>query len=894
MKIFTPLKNGRLKFYTIFIILCSSIYSTAQVIRPYNQIYSNSLKGGHIMFGNTSMRMDSANGDELLYRMNDYGNYANGTTSQYGNDNSNMQFVDIDGGGTPVSLVSYGSSWNYSNANSQPAGWPNVTTLAGGPGSAPLGYGPTGGVNTTLTDRRTYYFTKTINFDPADHDKFIFELNLDDGAVVYVNGIEVGRINMNVGTPDYNTDAMGDIEPETITSFTVPSGAPFVNGNNTIQVEVHTSASNESGTDDLFFDLQLTGSGLNPTFNSSSADLVLPAGTNTIKYARLYWGGRITSGMSGADNINLRTILIRKGNAGPYTTGIAPSGQVDKASAAAIYTDSAYQSYVDITGFISSNGAGTYTVANVTAATGSRNSGGFYAGWSIVVVYENPTSTYSSVRIYDGFLQVYSGGNVTTQSITLTGLNAPSTPLNSSDAYMTTMAWEGDANLAASVINPDGDFMKLNNITVTNAHNPATNFWNGTITENGVDVTTKFPNYINQFGLDLDETDVGTGFGIVPNATQATVEFGTEADQYFPSVFAFTMKTKEPSIFIDKAVSDAIPPFHALTTNEILTYTLSGSNVGIGAAYKCTVIDTIPSNVTFVSGSLEVLASPGGIVGSKTDNAGDDVAFKGTVGSKTYVKFYIGTGATSSEGGVLESGENYSVRFKVITPAIASQVTTVANLVRIMGEGISGDQYVDDATAIIGPEGGSLAVKMSSFNVFKENGNAVLRWTTVSEDNNDHFEVEQSFDGINFYKVGTIAGNGTSQLVNNYQFINILYNNAVSVVYYRLKIYDRDDNISLTKIIALRLSGEEKINQLNIYPNPFVHNIKIQLHSDNDQISTIRIVNISGQVAIKRSIGLQAGENIIVLKDLEVLPKGTYTVEVQTQSGTQTQRIIKN
>ena len=34
-----------------------------------------------------------------------------------------------------------------------------------------------------------------------------------------------------------------------------------------------------------------TGNG-RVTFNSSSADLILPSGTNTIKFARLYWGGR--------------------------------------------------------------------------------------------------------------------------------------------------------------------------------------------------------------------------------------------------------------------------------------------------------------------------------------------------------------------------------------------------------------------------------------------------------------------------------------------------------------------------------------------------------------------------------------------------------------------------
>lgn len=870
-----------------------SIILSAQVIRPYTQIYSNSLKGGHTMFGNTVMHIADANGAVQLNQMNDYGSYSNGTTSQYGNDGSNMQFVDVDGGDLSTTLVPFGSSWNYSDASAQPAGWPNVSTLPGGPGAAPLGYGPTGTVATSLTDRRTYYFTRTVNFNPANYDNIIFGVNLDDGAVIYVNGTEVGRINMPNGTPTYTTNSSNNTEPETITNFTVSAGSPFVNGNNVIQVEVHTSSNNESGTDDLFFDLQMLGVTTDLTFNSSSADLVLPAGTNTIKYARLYWGGRIKSGMGGADNINLRTIQIRKGNSGAYTTGIAPTGQVDK-TATTTGTDSVYQSYVDVTSFIASNGAGTYTVANIKSATGSVNNGGNYAGWSIVVVYENPNATYSSVRIYDGYLQVYSGGNITTQSITLSGLNAPNTPLSSSDAYMTAMAWEGDADLATSSNNPDGDFIKLNNVVVSNAHNPATNFWNGTVTKNGADVTTKFPNYVNQFGLDLDEMEVGTGYGIAPNATQATVEFGTEADQYFPSVFAFTMKTKEPSIFIDKAVSDALPPYQDLTTNEILTYTLSGSNVGVGAAYNCTIIDTIPSNVTYVPGSLEVVSSPGGITGIKTDNTGDDVAFKDIAGSKTYVKFYIGTGATSSQGGVLQSGESYSVKFKVITPAVANQVTSVANLVRITGEGISGDQYVDDATAIIGPQGGPLPVKMSLFTIVRDNGNALLKWTTANESNCDHFEVDQSFDGINFTKIGSIAAKGNSSSLNNYQFSNLLLNNAAGIIYYRLKVFDKDANVYVTKTIALRLNSMEMIKQFTVYPNPFVSNVKMQLYSDKDEMSTIKIYNIAGQVVVNRSVELQTGDNIVVLKDLESLAKGTYTVEIQTQNSTQTKRIIKN
>lgn len=67
-------------------------------------------------------------------QMNDFstsgtGNYTFGRTSAFGNDNSNTQFVDVDGILT-TSIIATGASWNYSTANSKPASWPN-TVVAG-------------------------------------------------------------------------------------------------------------------------------------------------------------------------------------------------------------------------------------------------------------------------------------------------------------------------------------------------------------------------------------------------------------------------------------------------------------------------------------------------------------------------------------------------------------------------------------------------------------------------------------------------------------------------------------------------------------------------------------------------------------------------------------------
>ena len=337
------------------------------------------------------------------------------------------------------------------------------------------------------------------------------------------------------------------------------------------------------------------------TMNSSSADLVLPAGTNTIKLARLYWGGRVRDWDFDLSVKSNRTIKIRKGTTEKYSDVTALG--LDKTPISNTWGYTEYQAYADITDFVKNNGAGTYEVGNVPLSTGSIDNGGNHGGWSIVVVYENSNESYKSVRVYDGFQQVYNGGNSTTTTVTLTGLDVPSGTMEANDAKMGVVAWEGDANLT-------GDFLKINDNIFSNATNPSDNPWNGTVTDNGNHVTTKNPNYTNQMGIDIDMFNVGSGYGILPNANSVTLQFGTEQDQYYPGVFTFSIKMKDPTITLDKTVTDANNN-HLAESGETLTYTLKGANSGVGNANYVVVSDTLPSTITYKPGTLKVISSPG-------------------------------------------------------------------------------------------------------------------------------------------------------------------------------------------------------------------------------------------------------------------------------------------
>jgi uncharacterized repeat protein (TIGR01451 family) len=625
------------------------------------------------------------------------------------------------------------------------------------------------------------------------------------------------------------------------------------------------------------------------TLNSSSADLILPSGNNNIRFARLYWGGKINSSVITASPDTLRKIKICKGNSGNYNSLTALSANVDQF--AVTTTETAYQSFIDITSFINSNGSGTYTVADLPVTTGISSNGGRYGGWCIVVAYENLTQPYNSVRLYDGFAQVYNSGTTSYLTINLTGLNVPSTPLLSDEAVMGTMAWEGDANLGASTTNPEGDFIKINNITVSNYANPATNFWNGSISRGGSFVSTKNPNYSNQMGIDIDEVNVGIGYNIAPNASSVTVQFGTEADMYFPSIFTFCIRVKDPTITLSKTVADANNNGY-VESNEILTYTLSGNNQGSGSSYNTVVVDSLPSNVTYVSGSLEVVNAAGVASGIKTDAQDADQAFFGTNGSRSYVKFFIGNGANGTTGGELPSGAegNYELKFKVKAALIPG---TIVNTAHVYGNSVVGDLFTDDGTAVIGESGAPTSVKLSAFTAtLLTNTSSILKWTTQNEFNNDFFEIERSDDGIHFISRGKVNGNGTTSLVHTYDFNDNLNTNS-PIVYYRLRIVDTDGKYGFSKVIAIRIKGTTKLEQFEVFPNPFISDVKISLSSSSDVNASFRILSFEGKELLKRNLDVQKGDNIIVLRDLGLLPPGSYILEVKTGDNTFIRKIVK-
>lgn len=167
-------------------------------------------------------------------------------------------------GGT-VSLVAAGAQWSFLDDGSDAGtAWrePGFDASAWNTGAAELGYGDTDevtliGFGPDANNKfPTTYFLHEFNVPALNQNAgLLLRLKRDDGAAVYINGVEVSRDNLAVGAA-FDDLAIGVTGGDDETTFfeSVISPSALVTGTNVIAVEVHQAGVDSS---DLSFDLEL-------------------------------------------------------------------------------------------------------------------------------------------------------------------------------------------------------------------------------------------------------------------------------------------------------------------------------------------------------------------------------------------------------------------------------------------------------------------------------------------------------------------------------------------------------------------------------------------------------------------------------------------------------------
>lgn len=367
------------------------------------------------------------------------------------------------------------------------------------------------------------------------------------------------------------------------------------------------------------------------TWNSSSAnfDFAVEPGVNPnctqILYAGLYWTGRANNGGTAGNTVDATRFYNGNMENRTFTKnhiklkfGTDSYQNITGNFIANPPTDyyQIYSCYADVTGYVQSKGAGTYTVADMALVQGNADGVGYFGCWSMVVVYQNSKMKTKNIAIFQGHA-FNSTNNIV--DIPIVGFQA----VQSGDVNVKLgfMAGEGDRDLI-------GDYAKIQELnsgtfkSLSHSGNSTSNFFNSSINTGG---NARNPSYLNNYGIDVamfyldngNDNDPGTPpvNNVIGNGQTSTIiRVGTTSDIYTMSVLVFGVDAYQPETdeIIKLTAIDGNPPVvpYTCTPGQELTYCVDIKNVGTEPVKNYKLSVPIPSNTDYVTNSVTATVHP--------------------------------------------------------------------------------------------------------------------------------------------------------------------------------------------------------------------------------------------------------------------------------------------
>lgn len=178
-----------------------------------------------------------------------------------------------------------------------------------------------------------------------------------------------------------------------------------------------------------------------------------------------------------------------------------------------------------------------------------------------------------------------------------------------------------------------------------------------------------------------------------------------------------------------------------------------------------------------------------------------------------------------------------------------------------------------------------LPLTLTDFEVSLRNGVSNLVWKTETEVEVKGFEIERSFDGVDFQKIDFVAAQNKNQ--NEYIFKDAGAK-AGTNYYYRLKMIDLDGSFEYSNIKQIRIPfGDETVE---VFPNPFSDIIFIKNKNETVALKNAELFDINGTKILE--INLEKNQSQISVKNIQ---NGIYVLKIYDEIGNAVlvQRVVK-
>ncbi|MEO7924240.1 MAG: hypothetical protein ABIR30_11240 [Chitinophagaceae bacterium] len=177
-------------------------------------------------------------------------------------------------------------------------------------------------------------------------------------------------------------------------------------------------------------------------------------------------------------------------------------------------------------------------------------------------------------------------------------------------------------------------------------------------------------------------------------------------------------------------------------------------------------------------------------------------------------------------------------------------------------------------------------LKLISFTAERRSGVSYLTWITENEENVSHFDVQRSYDAVNYVSIGNVtARNMNSRQVYLFEDHSPLQ----GIAYYRIKSIDIDGKFSFSKIAAV---NENQGHTGDFYVlNPARAAITIFNRSGLEGQFDYKLFNAAGQLQLKGIVSMSANGSAV----LPLAPgtaTGIYVLELAKEKIRSRQKVL--
>ncbi len=224
---------------------------------------------------------------------------------------------------------------------------------------------------------------------------------------------------------------------------------------------------------------------------------------------------------------------------------------------------------------------------------------------------------------------------------------------------------------------------------------------------------------------------------------------------------------------------------------------------------------------------------------------------------------------------------------------VADLLTWTKNTGCYSGAGIPGGVYANFSHFMMGKAKSSngLPVELISLTANPiDNEYIRVNWSTAIEINNDGFYVERSTDAQNWTTLGWVDGHDNSTVQNDYLYNDYQVSKGV-LYYYRLKQTDNDGQFEYFGPVTAILNGSLTFDVMDFRPNPAATQTSLIVNATKEQVITVDMYDVIGQIVISGKYNINQGYNKIDF-DLTTLAAGTYTGVVTSGNETFSRKVI--